>query len=240
MLWPPKLVDGFANGWTVDPASVAGAIHDGTLAVTMVWAPQQTVNIALVISALGLVLCLGLVLLPRRRRRAQTDPAYADGTADDGPELVPAWSGRGDPTRWPATVATALGCGLAAAYISAPLTGVLVGAGVAVVLRLPRLRLVLGTVATGLILIMGTFVVVRQGVDPTRANGGWPSQFGGADGLAWAGVLFLGADAVVELVTRKRSGDPIAVPAIAVDADADADDDDGAAPSGGHGTVVSD
>ena len=39
---------------------------------------------------------------------------------------------------------------------------------------------------------------------PTQPNGGWPSEFGGADGLAWAGVLFLGADAVLEIRDRLR------------------------------------
>lgn len=234
LLGAPKLVDGFANGWTVDPATVAGAIHGGTLDVTLVWAPQRTVNIALVISALGLVLCLALVLVTRRRRRSPEDVTAGEEDAGDGPELVPSWSGRGDPTGWPTTVASGFGCGLAAAYISAPLIGALVGVAVAVVLRLPRLRLVLGVVATGLVVAMGTFVVIRQGVDPTRANGGWPSQFGGADGLAWAGVLFLGADAVVELVTWRRTGDPIAVPEISVPPG----DDDGAAPSDGHGAAT--
>ncbi|HEY5108335.1 MAG TPA: alpha-(1-_3)-arabinofuranosyltransferase family protein [Acidimicrobiales bacterium] len=219
----PVLVDGFANGWRVDPAAVAGGIHDGTLSVTLVWVPQRSVNVALVVSAMGLVLCLMLVLLPlrRNRRRQVADGAEADGShASDGgpgPVLVATWAGEGTSTGWVATVAAGAACGLAAAYIAAPLVGGLVGAGVVVVLRVPRLRLLLGAVATVLVLATGTFVVIRQGVVPTRANGGWPSQFGGADGLAWAGVLFLGADAVVELVTRRRSSvphgpDPVAGP----------------------------
>jgi arabinofuranan 3-O-arabinosyltransferase len=214
----PLLVDGFANGWRVDPAVVAGGIHNGTLLVTLIWVPQLSVNVALVVSAMGLVLCLMLVLLPLRssRRRQVADNAVIDDANDGdvgallsseirlGPKLVASWAGAGTSSGWLATSVAGAACGLAAGYISAPLTGGLVGAGVVVVLRVPRFRLLLGAAATLMVLATGAFVVIRQGVVPTRANGGWPSQFGGADGLAWAGVLFLGADAIVELVTRRR------------------------------------
>jgi arabinofuranan 3-O-arabinosyltransferase len=216
-LGSPLLVDGFANGWRVDPAGVGGRIHNGTLLVTLVWAPQFSVNVAMVVSAIGLVLCLLLVLLPlRRRRRRPVATDAANDESDDrnivalpssdfesGPRLVASWAGEKTSTGWVVSVVAGSACGLAAAYISAPLTGGLVGAGAVAILRMPRLRLLLGAAATLMVLATGAFVVIRQGVIPTRANGGWPSQFGGADGLAWAGVLFLGADAVIELMTRR-------------------------------------
>jgi hypothetical protein len=218
----PVLVDGFANGWQVNPSAVAGSIQDGTLLVTMVWAPQRTVNVALLISALGLVLCLGLILFPLGRRRRHpvvgvtdddaTDVGMEEGSpgvvADAGPALMTSWAEQGRPTGWRTAVVTGALCGLAASYISAPLIGGLVGAGVLVVLRVPRLRLLLGVAATAMVLASGTFILIRQGVDHSQANGGWPAQFGGASGLAWAGVLFIGADAVVELVTRRGSVAP--------------------------------
>ena len=52
-LGTPFLIDGFANGWRVDPAKLAGAIHDGTMTVELQWAPQKEVDIAVVISAAG-------------------------------------------------------------------------------------------------------------------------------------------------------------------------------------------
>ena len=190
--------------------------------MTLVWTPQQAVDVALVVSALGLVLCLVLAFVPLRRTRRRR--MAADGTIDDGDEsdvgaTVPT---EGDPAPgwWlhgPRTasrpggvraVATGVVCGLVAAFISAPLIGGLVGIGIVVVLRVPRLRLLLGAVATLLILGTGTFIIIRQGVDATQANGGWPSEFGGANGLAWAGVLFLGADAVLEIRDRLRGSVP--------------------------------
>ena len=36
------------------------------------------------------------------------------------------------------------------------------------------------------------------------ADGSWPLSFQKASDLAWAGVVFLGADAVVEVVLRRK------------------------------------
>jgi hypothetical protein len=64
-LGPPKLVDGYANGWLVRPTSAA------PMDVTLTWTPQRGVDIALVVSALGLLLCLALsVRRPFRRAAA--------------------------------------------------------------------------------------------------------------------------------------------------------------------------
>ena len=68
-LGQPVLIDAFANGWRIDPASIAPYVHDGTLAVTLEWTPQKTVDWALMISAATILACLVLALWPRRRRR---------------------------------------------------------------------------------------------------------------------------------------------------------------------------
>ena len=52
--------------------------------MTLVWTPQQAVDVALVVSALGLILCLVLVFVPLRRTRRRR--MAADGTIDDGDE----------------------------------------------------------------------------------------------------------------------------------------------------------
>ncbi len=65
-LGAPLLVDTFANGWRVDPARLAGAIHGGTLTVDLVWTPQARVDVALVASLAFLLLCLVLGFVPTR------------------------------------------------------------------------------------------------------------------------------------------------------------------------------
>ena len=218
-LRPPVLVDAFANGWWMDPSRLAGQIHDGTLTMSLVWTPQRNVNVALLVSAAVVVLCVVLAMLPflRRRRRRGADDATGAGdggttaggrwtsdvvAADAAPELVAPAAGGADRYGWGTSVLTGALYGALAAFISAPTIGILVGLALLVVLRVPRARLGLGLVATGLVLATGVGIMISQGVDPGRANGGWPSGFGFADGLAWGAVLFLGADGVVELLAR--------------------------------------
>ncbi len=69
---PPELMDGFANGWLVNPAKLTSA-RNGAFYVTLNWQPQNNVWIALWLSALGFVLCLIIVAFSyagRKRRRA--------------------------------------------------------------------------------------------------------------------------------------------------------------------------
>ncbi len=100
------------------------------------------------------------------------------------------------------TVLAATVIGLIAAFISSPSTGVLVGLGIGVVLRRPRARIGLGLVAAACVFGVGAYVTLRQWTFPSAANGGWPTGFGTAAGLAWAGVMFLGADIAAEILLR--------------------------------------
>ena len=64
----PVLIDGFANGWLIDPAG-----HEGGLALHLEWTPQRLVRIGLAVSLLTALACLFLVRMgPRRRRRGRS------------------------------------------------------------------------------------------------------------------------------------------------------------------------
>jgi hypothetical protein len=94
------LIDGFANGWYVDPSG-------SSFTVDLSWTPQREVDIALVLSALAIFACLLLAFVPwdprtRRRRRPtaahrrhepgpamETEPAEVeDATPGDEPVLA--------------------------------------------------------------------------------------------------------------------------------------------------------
>ncbi|MBV8463705.1 MAG: hypothetical protein JO368_10450 [Acidimicrobiales bacterium] len=94
--------------------------------------------------------------------------------------------------------------GLVAALVTAPLTGLAVAVALALVLRRPGGRLLLGGVAVACLLIALVYVLISQGVDPKSASGAWPSGFGAANAIVWVGLAFLGADAVAELVLGRR------------------------------------
>ena len=60
------LVNGYANGWQVDPHGKS-ALH-----VTLVWTPQRVVWIAIGLSVLAVLACMAMVLLPMRKRKLAT------------------------------------------------------------------------------------------------------------------------------------------------------------------------
>jgi hypothetical protein len=205
-LGSPQLIDGFANGWRVDPATLGGAAPGGAVTVDLRWTPQARVNLALVTSALAILVCLLLAILPlvRRRTRGSRDTIPAD---DDAPQLARLITD-GPRTPVAASVIVAVVVGVVAGAITLPVTGIIVGAVTLLTLRVPRLRVLLAAAAVGCVLAAGVFVVARQGVDHILAGGSWPSEFGWASTLTWAGIVFLGADATVEIVRRWGSPSP--------------------------------
>ena len=211
----PVLVDGFANGWSVDPSLLAGSIHGGVMTAHLTWVPQSRVNIALIVSALTIVLCLLLAFLPRRRRRGVGPEAGTGGVESwsgveeqDQPDLVTVFRSEEVPTAWLSSLGVAVVVGVIAGFIAPPVTGAVVGAVTLVVLRRPRLRLLLGLVAAGCVLAAGVYVIARQILDQEPANGGWPGLFGIASALAWAGIMFLMADATLEIIQRWKAARP--------------------------------
>ena len=229
-LGAPVLVDGFANGWTMDAAALGTAVHNGRLAVALRWTPQRRVNIALLISAMAILACLVLALVPLRRRRTgrrgraidagvdptTTAPGKRSELAIEGPELVTSLRPEAGRASIEVAFAWGIATGVVAGAIAAPLTGLVVGVATVIVMRIPKARLLLGLAATALVFAAGTYVTIHQGVDPAVPNGGWPVGFGAASGLAWAGVMFLGADATTEVVLgrlvypkRETAAEPI-------------------------------
>jgi arabinofuranan 3-O-arabinosyltransferase len=232
-LGQPVLVDGFANGWQVDPAIVAGSIHHGVMTVQLRWAPQKRVNEALIASALAIVACLALAFVPWRRRRRRRAGSAAEETGageraaaealvvgepaaavrprlapavDDEPELVTSFRSDEVPASLPRALVIAVAIGLGAGIIAPPFTGLVIAVATFAVLRVPRLRLWLGLAAAALVVAAGGYIVIRQGLDSVLANGGWPGFFGLPTDLAWAGVMFLMTDAVIEVIQRRSGG----------------------------------
>ncbi len=95
-----------------------------------------------------------------------------------------------------------IGMGLLAWTITAFAMGALVGLATFYALRVPRARVLLGAAAAAAMIGAGAFVTIHQAVIPAQSNGGWPAGFGTATGFAWAAVLFLAADAAVEIADR--------------------------------------
>lgn len=212
-LGPAILADGFANAWRVTPALIANSLSkQGTTTIELRWTPQRRVNYAIVVSALAIVACIVLAIVPVRRRRRHRHNDAGDSVESEestdptiersGPQLASVVDvGR---SAAPMRVAITVGVltGAVVFLIVAPLTGAVVGVATGFVMRNPKARRMLGVVAAGCVLVAGGYITIRQGVRPTLPNGGWPTGYAIATTLVWGGVMLIGADAVVEIVLR--------------------------------------
>jgi len=215
----PTLVDGYANGWLVDPPN-----HQ-SFSVTFVWTPQAGVDLALVISVATVLLCLGLALWPRRRRSAAMSAPGGAQVSAEAPQPVTTGLSRGETPvpslsnpfaasaelpSWLAIVAAAAGTALVTAAIvppatllPAPLVGLGAGAGVLIALVVPQLRGLLAMATIGFALGAALYTIVAQANGHFLASS-WPSHFERANVLMWTALAFLAADVVVGAVRARR------------------------------------
>ncbi len=224
-LGKPELIDSFANGWPLTSeeltelgATGAGGTHSFT--VTLTWAPQQKVWVALGVSGLTILLCAVVGFLPERwrlalRRRVRPwlgrqgrqgrQVEASNGTTllpDAEPHLAAPFSNLGRRPPWWAVTGLVVVSGAVAGAISAPLIGLAAGLAVAVALVVPRIRSVISLVAVGFIVAAAISVVGGQALHPQAESSDWPAAYHGAAVLVWIAVVFLGADTVVEAAWR--------------------------------------
>lgn len=159
-LGEPQLVDGGFNGWRIAPS-------DKPVHVVMEWTQQRKLDIAFVLSLVGLLAAV-VVLIVDVRRRAWLASTGADAPPrlTDALESVPRRT-----ALWIGGAWTAL-----AAVVIAPvwaLAGLV--AGVALVM-LRRRRLVELT-AWATVVAVGALVTIRERRNAPAPNGGWPSEF---------------------------------------------------------------
>jgi hypothetical protein len=194
-LGKPVVVNGYANGWLITPPA-----NGGPITVALTFTPQRVVNLALVVSALGILLCLALAFTRATRRSPPPD--------DDAPVMVSPSA----PSAWrpqpPVAVATVALTGLVGAVVIAPAVGIGLAAAVGLVLWRPQWRALLsvGSVA----LLAGSVLYVLQLQVryrfPTKIE--WPEHFDKVALLPWAALGLLFLNAVFEVAARRRDRSP--------------------------------
>jgi arabinofuranan 3-O-arabinosyltransferase len=198
------LIDGYANGWWIDPTSLR---HSGsTITVDLSWTPQRLEVAALWLSLAGVIACLVLALWPRRRPAAVTPaPATAGSLLPDVPELGPPWFTQHaalDPSQ---VVTVSLVAGLSGALVIGWLAGPVVATVVLVALLAPRGRTILAVASAGLLAAAGVFTAVRQIQHGYPPGFTWAANFDVAHPLAWLALAFLTADVAVELLLLREA-----------------------------------
>ncbi len=124
---PLQQVDGYANGWLVQPDGA------GTMTVDLRWRPQRLVWAGMAVSAAAVLLCVGIVVATRRRR--------PEAGLADAPALARllTYPGR-RPASWALTALLAGGITVAVAVASRPWIGVIAGVATVVGARVAEVR----------------------------------------------------------------------------------------------------
>lgn len=199
-LGEPTLVNGYANGWLVTPSS-----DGGDLTVHLEWTPQRAVWLSMGLSALGVVVCLVLLVVDPRRRR--TVGAEATAVAAD-PGLRPTWSSPLAGIDRPARPIVAVGAATAALVLttafSGPAWGVLAGVGALAALRwrwgLPLVRLgaVLGFAGAA------GYITLSELIRRYPADFNWPVRFDATNWPVLLSVALLVIATLIDVAVARR------------------------------------
>jgi arabinofuranan 3-O-arabinosyltransferase len=218
-LGPSIPVNGYANGWYVDPAVVG----TGPLRLEMTWSPQRVVWVAVVLSAIGGVVCL-VLMLRRPRRHVETPVVMADGRPLT-PTFAPPWPWLRPTGALVPRSRTVLMASLALVVAAAlnipmthglPLLAIPLGLAFYRAARSTRGAGLLGLCGAAALGLAGAFTVMQQIRNGYPPEFGWPTHFARVHVLGLAAIALGGAEAVRDLLTR--------------------DDPTGTIPAGSHGT----
>ncbi|MCU1387215.1 MAG: hypothetical protein JWL72_553, partial [Ilumatobacteraceae bacterium] len=151
---------------------------------------QHALVIGLLLSGLGVLLCVGLIVFDRKRTAAD-EP--------DSPRPARLWGTRSEatPYRWrsPATVST-VAATVVGALVIAPVWGLICGGCAFVacfVIRRPRL---LGYASVAIVAVMAAVMVRRVTSEHPFANAGWPGYFEDLHRPGMAVIVLLFASAI--------------------------------------------
>lgn len=189
------IINGYANGWLVDPDQVG---RDAT--ITIDFAPQRMVWIALVLSAIGVLACLALLLWPFR--------LFAGRTSADTPQrlsvtAVDPFEVEAPPVRAPAVLGWASIAGLITFVFAGWAVGLGIGLATLGALVLRRGRVMLRVLGTALFAAAAGFVIAKQFRGDYLVDFNWMNLFEVTHAWTLAAVALLVLD---PLIGRIRSG----------------------------------
>jgi hypothetical protein len=193
-LGEPALVDGFANGWLVTPDS-------STFEVAMRFAPQQRVNVAIVVSLVSALVCLALLI-----RRPRTVVNAPSSLAEPYSSVLAFRYDGALPTRRVA-VWTGLGVGALGLLFAGPAVGAGLGLVAGIGARHETFRrylLLASPIALGLCALYVLYIQARHAPPPSFD---WPIEVRRPHPVGWLAVLLLVADVIVDRVWQSHRTD---------------------------------
>ena len=202
-LGEPTLVNGYANGWLVDPAEVGSDVT-----IDIDWTPQRMVWIGLALSALGVLACLALILLPllRRHRGATQEPAEPGEPGDDALPMGASPLHRDGPVL---SLASSLIAGVVAGVLGLLFGSLVLGAVLGlltfVAARVSWGQVVLRATSIGMFAAAAGFIVLKQYRNDYVVDFNWVGRFETAHAWALLAVFALVASVVLDGL-RSRAG----------------------------------
>jgi arabinofuranan 3-O-arabinosyltransferase len=202
-LGAPTLVNGFANGWRIDPAKVGTDALD----LRLEWTPQRLVWIAIAISILGFLACLVLMLVPR----FAGTPTVDEGRRPLRPLGISPFDHAGSAASVRTTVIACIGVFVGTAIFVTPVWAIVVAALCALALRTKWGWTALRVVTVGLLVVTAGYVVLKQWRNGIKVDFDWPQQFETVTWLPMVAFACLATDMVVEAIRggwRRLTDDP--------------------------------
>jgi arabinofuranan 3-O-arabinosyltransferase len=202
-LGAPTLVNGYANGWRIDPAKVG----TGALTMRLEWTPQRLVWISIAISVLGFLACLILLFVPR----FAGTPTVDEGRRPLRPLGISPFDHTGSAASVRATVLATIGVFAGTAIFVTPLWAIVVAALCALALRTRWGWTALRFVTVGLLVVTAGYVVLKEWRNGIKVDFDWPQQFEAVTWLPMVAFACLAADMVVEAIRggwRRLTDDP--------------------------------
>ena len=239
----PVVVDGFANGWLVDPASLGdtatgpatGDAATGDAAtgardvpVVIEWEPQRLVWAGLGLSGVGAVVMLVAMVAARRTRRRQAlwhSPGLPWEPTVDWPPAGPVVAvGDRDVTGVAVGAAPAVISGAAIAVAAAvnlpgpwwPL-GALIGAVSGLALGSERWRNAPAALAFGALGLAAAYIVTQQFRNAYPSDFTWAGEFTRVHVLGVVALVATGVAGIRDLTERRRLDTPVEHPQSATD-----------------------
>ncbi len=194
-----QLVDGYANGWLINPKTAS-------FDVSLDWTPQNRVWIGIGISAVAGLICLLMVLRREPRAYRRIIPSGAARGSEAAPVMVSPFARdpQGLSTRR-AVIGTVVASGLAFALIT-PLAGAIVLVLSAVATLVPRGRTLLRFGSVAALAVSAGYVIEVQARYDLPETGQWVQAFHRVATISWLAAALLVADVLVGWARRDVAG----------------------------------
>jgi hypothetical protein len=200
-LGKPQLVDGYANGWLINPKS-------SEFDVSLDWTPQKRVWIGIAISAVALLICLLMVLRREPVRLRLSPPDEPLPGSEGAPVLIsPIAKEPGRVSLGRGAIAVLGSAALAFALIT-PLGGLVVLVLALAALLIPRGRILLRAGSVAALIVSAAYVIQVQARYNLPETGQWVQAFHRVATISWLAAMLLVADVLIGWARRDVPRDP--------------------------------